>query len=736
MANFRLPNLPTQIIIGALLGVFTGILLGDLCSALLPISDGYTMLLEVAAYPYIICTLLSSLGQLTPKLSLRIFKNGWIIYCLLILSTLGVLIILAHALPSITTSLKTVSAPAKSQDFLTLSIPSNLFAALSNNYVPAVVLFCILFGFMLQRVKNEGSLFKILNTVSSACEEFWHWLVKFAPIGVFASLAYISGTMRAEQLKNLSEFLILCMVGTILLTFWLIPSLICSLTNIRYRTLIYQLRTALFLAGSTTVAILALPYIKDAAKKLLAQKNITDKESNDIIETALVVSYPLAHLGNFFIYLFILFASLYFNQPLTHWERFILPFSSYLASIGSYNTVVNAIGFLSGWLQLPQDTSSLFDTVSVITHYGQVLASVMGFAFITILVTFACYGKLKIRWRMFFTHIILIATLLVGFAYLFKNSVSNPSMKIYERINNYSIPANLKQGVDVSFLPPLDETNVIPVKSKQDLLVRIQKAGVLRVGYNPNDVPFSFINSKGELVGYDVSNMYALAQSMKVRLEFIPYSWNKLTSDLQADKMDIGIGGIWVTTTRLQGADFSDPYIKIPLSFIVPKAKEADFASASQILSKKNLRLGSFNDAMVEQFTQKNLPEAKIIIFPALFDQLQTAFVNNEIDAAIWDQAGANIWALGHPDYITVVPKGLAAPYLMAYMVQSNSEQFIHFLNYWLELKKTDGFEAMINDRWILGRSLGHEAPRWSIIRNVFHWQATTEHPSQLPTDI
>jgi Na+/H+-dicarboxylate symporter/ABC-type amino acid transport substrate-binding protein len=735
MIKLRLPSLPIQIIIGAVFGVFTGILLGDLCSTLLPISDGYTMLLEVAAYPYIICTLLSSLGQLTPRLSLRIFKNGWIIYCLLILATFGVLIILAHALPAITTSLKTVSAPAKSENFLMLVIPSNLFAALSNNYVPAVVLFCILFGFMLQRVKNEGALFKILNTISSACEEFWHWLVKFAPIGVFASLAYISGTMRAEQFKDLSEFIILCTVGSILLTFWLIPSLICSLTNIRYRALLYQLRTALLLAGSTTVAILALPYIKDAAKKLLAQKNIVDKESKDIIETTLVISYPLGHLGNFFIYLFILFASLYFNQPLTHWERFLLPFSSYFSSIGSYDTVINAIGFLSGWLQLPQDTSSLFDTVSVITHYGEVLASVMGFSFLTILVTFACYGQLKVRWRMFFTHIVLIAVLLTAFAYLFKNSLPDPSMKIYERINNYSIPLNQTKGVKVSFLPPFDEVHAKPAAPTQDLLFRIQQSGVLRVGYNPNDLPFSFFNSKGELVGYDVANMYALAQSMKVRLEFIPYSWDYLISDLQSDKFDLAIGGIWVSASRLQDADFSDSYLKIPLSFIVPKANEADFSTASQILSKKNLRLGSFKDSMVEQFAAHNLPNAKIIVFPNLLDQLHAAFINNEIDAAIWDQAGANVWVLGHPNYIAVVPQGLAAPYLMAYMVQKNSEQFVHFLNYWLELKKTDGFEERINNRWILGRSLGQETPRWSIIRNVFHWQKETT-PTQLPADI
>jgi len=47
----------------------------------------------------------------------------------------------------------------------------------------------------------------------------------------------------------------------------------------------------------------------------------------------------------------------------------------------------------------------------------------------------------------------------------------------------------------------------------------------------------------------------------------------------------------------------------------------------------------------------------------------------------------------------------------------------VHFVNYWLELRRADGMRARETNYWILGRPRGVAAPRWSIVRNVLHWQ-------------
>ncbi len=47
----------------------------------------------------------------------------------------------------------------------------------------------------------------------------------------------------------------------------------------------------------------------------------------------------------------------------------------------------------------------------------------------------------------------------------------------------------------------------------------------------------------------------------------------------------------------------------------------------------------------------------------------------------------------------------------------------VHFVNYWLELRRADGMRAREVDYWILGRPRAAAPPRWSMVRNVLHWQ-------------
>lgn len=50
----------------------------------------------------------------------------------------------------------------------------------------------------------------------------------------------------------------------------------------------------------------------------------------------------------------------------------------------------------------------------------------------------------------------------------------------------------------------------------------IRDRGVLRVGYLPDALPFSFFNATGDLVGFDVDLAHRLAGELRVKLEFVP----------------------------------------------------------------------------------------------------------------------------------------------------------------------------------------------------------------------
>jgi len=47
----------------------------------------------------------------------------------------------------------------------------------------------------------------------------------------------------------------------------------------------------------------------------------------------------------------------------------------------------------------------------------------------------------------------------------------------------------------------------------------------------------------------------------------------------------------------------------------------------------------------------------------------------------------------------------------------------VHFVNYWLDLRKADGMRAREFDYWILGQPRTQATPRWRVVRDVLHWR-------------
>jgi hypothetical protein len=94
-----------------------------------------------------------------------------------------------------------------------------------------------------------------------------------------------------------------------------------------------------------------------------------------------------------------------------------------------------------------------------------------------------------------------------------------------------------------------------------------------------------------------------------------------------------------------------------------------------------------------------------------------------KVDAAIWTLEQAAALARSHPGITAVVPQDLSNPFLLSYLMPQGSQVMMHFVNYWLELKRADGMRERERDYWILGRPRTAAAPRWNIVRDVLHWR-------------
>ena len=75
-----------------------------------------------------------------------------------------------------------------------------------------------------------------------------------------------------------------------------------------------------------------------------------------------------------------------------------------------------------------------------------------------------------------------------------------------------------------------------------------------------------------------------------------------------------------------------------------------------------------------------------------------------------------------YPEYTVITVPAMAKQWPLGYAVAGRDLELLEFLNHWIDLKKKGGTMQEIYDHWILGRTAEQKGPRWSIIRDVFHW--------------
>jgi len=361
-------SLPVWVVLGALAGIAAGVVLGQRTAVLQPFGSAYAMMLQIAVYPYLICVLICGLGRLTPAMARRLLGAGWGVCLFLWGVTLAAIWLLALAIPS--TPAPSVLMPATAQgagEFLKLLIPANPIEALGRNYVPATVVFAFVYGIAIQKIERKAVT-------------IWGWIVRFAPIGVFALFADAAGTIEPARLSGLLLYVGLFLTGTLLLAFVVLPAVLAAVTPVSHREILKELQPALVISAVTTLTVVALPFVQRAAERVATEAGCPESEErSDVIRAVLSLSYVLVPLGNYFLYLLMLYGAYAYKVRLTTPEELLLPIWTVLSALGAPSAIVDGATFLGRWLHLPADLLDLFLETWTVTRYGQVLLSVMGF---------------------------------------------------------------------------------------------------------------------------------------------------------------------------------------------------------------------------------------------------------------------------------------------------------------------------------------------------------------------
>jgi cystine transport system substrate-binding protein len=117
-------------------------------------------------------------------------------------------------------------------------------------------------------------------------------------------------------------------------------------------------------------------------------------------------------------------------------------------------------------------------------------------------------------------------------------------------------------------------------------LQEIQDSGVLTVGTEGTYQPFSFHEGgSGELTGYDVEVITAVAEKMGVEAEFEETQWDAIFAGLEAGRFDVIANQVSITDERKAAYDFSEPYT-VSSGVIVTTADNTEITSFEDLSGK------------------------------------------------------------------------------------------------------------------------------------------------------
>lgn len=108
-------------------------------------------------------------------------------------------------------------------------------------------------------------------------------------------------------------------------------------------------------------------------------------------------------------------------------------------------------------------------------------------------------------------------------------------------------------------------------KTAADPVAALKESGVLKVGTEGTYAPFTFHDpTSGELTGYDVEVITAVAEKLGVKPEFSETKWDSIFAGLEAKRYDVVANEVTINDERAAKYDLSDPYsVSVPV-VIVP----------------------------------------------------------------------------------------------------------------------------------------------------------------------
>ena len=219
------------------------------------------------------------------------------------------------------------------------------------------------------------------------------------------------------------------------------------------------------------------------------------------------------------------------------------------------------------------------------------------------------------------------------------------------------------------------------------------------IGTDASYAPFEFQNDKGEIAGFGVEVMTAVAAKGGFKVKFINTPWEGIFASLNQGDRDILSSSITITDERKQSMDFSEPYFEARQ--LIAVAKGVTGVKSFQDLKDKKISVqtGTTGDEVVQKLLGKTSPNIK------RFESMPLALKELEgggVDAAVGDNGVVVNYVKNNPQHGMTAVEDLKSfqPEFYGFAVKKGNQDVLTKINTGLAAIKADGTYDQIYNKY------------------------------------
>jgi dicarboxylate/amino acid:cation (Na+ or H+) symporter, DAACS family len=272
-----------KILIGIILGGATGLILGENAIYIRPIGTLFLNMINMIIVPLILASTTVGITSIhDPKKLGRVGGKTILVYIITTFFALLTGLILAYLVqPGSGLGLiaEAVNVPRTSSigEILISMVPSNPMAALVHGNILQIIVFALFLGIAINFSGEKGKpLLQFFESLADVMYRLTSIVMEFSPIGVFALMAWMTGSFGLTLVKPLLQFLGLYYLACLIQFFVVYGTMIRGLSKLKLGPFIKGMGDAIMMAFSTGSSAATLPVAMHCVQENLGvSKNIS-----------------------------------------------------------------------------------------------------------------------------------------------------------------------------------------------------------------------------------------------------------------------------------------------------------------------------------------------------------------------------------------------------------------------------------------------------------------------------